>query len=703
MASDASIRSLQDNYLAARRSGSGEVAFQSSGAVVWSPDGKSWLDGTASLSGVSAGHAAPHLVNALYRSSQRIGSLSAGFGTAAPAELAKALCERTGFSKALFVETGPLAVEQALKVAKKLGQKKRPDGDSEIVTLYGSYFGSTLGTLGIAGSRRRQRPFEPLGLKAKLAHANDFDSLKEAVSHRTAAIVIQPVLLEGGVAIVSRDFIKQARELAREVDALLVLDESGLGLATQGELFACQNFDSSFDIVTTSSLANGLPLYGVLLGSKVADVLEPEEVDQRDNGKTVFCAVAQEHLRAVDLQKLLSASQRHKQLLSNALSTVESAVQSVEKAGSLAFVELKADEAENVKAGCREKGLLVASYGERWLGLGLPITAEESEIAAATAALAETLGVSGAREAAAAKVKPKAAPLPDLLQIPDLSLDQSLEILELADHLKAKRNKTPGMIAPIEGRTVALVFEKPSLRTRVSFETAIRELGGHPVYLSQNDIGMGDRESVRDVAKNLERWCSAIVARLYWQNDLQQMADDAEVPVINALTELQHPCQAFADMMTVRELFGEEKVKVTYVGDGNNVARSLGQLATQLGYPFTICGPENFRLEDIDGMVQTSSLEEGLADAKVVYTDVWVSMGDEHEKGHRMRVFEDYQVNSHVMSLASPEAVFLHCLPAHRGYEVTDDVMDSPQSRVYQQAENRLHVQKAILQKSLMG
>jgi ornithine carbamoyltransferase len=181
------------------------------------------------------------------------------------------------------------------------------------------------------------------------------------------------------------------------------------------------------------------------------------------------------------------------------------------------------------------------------------------------------------------------------------------------------------------------------------------------------------------------------------------MADDAEVPVINALTELQHPCQAFADMMTVRELFGEEKVKVTYVGDGNNVARSLGQLATQLGYPFTICGPENFRLEDIDGMVQTSSLEEGLADAKVVYTDVWVSMGDEHEKGHRMRVFEDYQVNSHVMSLASPEAVFLHCLPAHRGYEVTDDVMDSPQSRVYQQAENRLHVQKAILQKSLMG
>jgi ornithine carbamoyltransferase len=180
------------------------------------------------------------------------------------------------------------------------------------------------------------------------------------------------------------------------------------------------------------------------------------------------------------------------------------------------------------------------------------------------------------------------------------------------------------------------------------------------------------------------------------------MSEDADVPVINALTEMEHPCQAFADMMTVREHFGDEKVRITYVGDGNNVARSLAKLAANLGYPFTICGPENFRMEDMPGVRQTSSLEDGLAGAKVVYTDVWISMGDEHEQEHRLKVFEPYQVNKRVMALADKDAVFMHCLPAHRGFEVTDDVIDSDQSVVYDQAENRLHVQKAILSR-VMG
>jgi ornithine carbamoyltransferase len=235
----------------------------------------------------------------------------------------------------------------------------------------------------------------------------------------------------------------------------------------------------------------------------------------------------------------------------------------------------------------------------------------------------------------------------------------------------------------------------------VSFETAIVELGGHPVYLSRADIGMGTRESIKDVAANLARWTSVVVARLYWQKHLEELALHSDVPVLNALTEWEHPCQALADMMTIRESFGQDKVKITYVGDGNNVARSLGKLATRLGYDFTICGPENFRLEPIPGMLQTTNLEEGLGGASVVYTDVWISMGDEHEQEHRLKVFEPYQVNKRTMEMADKEAIFLHCLPARRGFEVTDDVMDGRWSRVNDQAENRLHAQKALLQKIL--
>ena len=248
---------------------------------------------------------------------------------------------------------------------------------------------------------------------------------------------------------------------------------------------------------------------------------------------------------------------------------------------------------------------------------------------------------------------------------------------------------------------MALVFEKPSLRTRVSFETAIRELGGHPIYLSKNDIGMGTRESIRDVATNLARWNCMIVARLYWHRDIEKLALESDVPVVNALTEWEHPCQALADLQTIREEFGDEKVKITYVGDGNNVARSLAKAALKLGYPFTLCGPENFGLEDGLGVTQTSSLEEGLSGAKVVYTDVWVSMGDEHEQEHRLKVFDRYQVNGCVMEIADKDAIFLHCLPARRGFEVTDDVIDGLQSRVVDQAENRLHAQKALLQRVL--
>jgi ornithine carbamoyltransferase len=298
-------------------------------------------------------------------------------------------------------------------------------------------------------------------------------------------------------------------------------------------------------------------------------------------------------------------------------------------------------------------------------------------------------------------VRPRS--LHDVLSIDDLTAQQVDEVLSLASYLKERRRGAPSIITPVEGKTVALVFEKQSLRTRMSFEIAIRELGGQPIFLTNAEIGINTREALKDIASNVSRWSTIIVARLYWHKDLQEFADVADVPVVNALTELEHPCQALADLMTVREVFGDERVPITYVGDGNNVARSLAKIALKAGYPFTICGPQNFRLEDLAGHRETADLEEGLAGAKVVYTDVWVSMGDEREKEHRMKVFDKYQVNKRVMQMAAKDAIFMHCLPARRGLEVTDDVIDSGQSRVVDQAENRLHAQKALLQTILEG
>lgn len=359
--------------------------------------------------------------------------------------------------------------------------------------------------------------------------------------------------------------------------------------------------------------------------------------------------------------------------------------------------------ARDVVKACFERRLIVNATDDLTLRFVPPLIVTEEQIAKAVGIIAEVLGVEA--PAVAPRVPRLAPPKPlhDFLSIDDITVDQAEEILALAAADKQRRANAPSPILPLENRTVALIFEKQSLRTRVSFETAVRELGGHPIHLGKDAIAMGQREPIKDVASNLSRWCNMIIARLYWQRHLLELAEHSEVPVVNALTEWEHPCQALADMQTIQEAFGEERVKITYVGDGNNVARSLAKLATRLGYPFTICGPENFRLEPIEGMSQTSDLEEGLTGAHVVYTDVWVSMGDEHEQEHRLKVFEPYQVNGRVMAMAEKDAIFLHCLPARRGFEVTEEVIDGPQSRTTDQAENRLHAQKALLRKILAG
>jgi ornithine carbamoyltransferase len=282
----------------------------------------------------------------------------------------------------------------------------------------------------------------------------------------------------------------------------------------------------------------------------------------------------------------------------------------------------------------------------------------------------------------------------------DLTAESLRAVLDLAHEVK----RTPARFSKtLEGRYLSLLFEKPSLRTRLTFELAIKQLGGDAVA----SIGpIGDREPVKDVARNLDRWTHGIVARVFSHETIEELAKWSKVPVINALSDLYHPCQALADVQTVEERFGTvEGLKIAFVGDGNNVAHSLMLTAGRLGMHVAIAAPENYQpnpaivaeASSFAEITITSDPHEAVAGAHAVYTDVWASMGQEKEAAERARIFAPYQVNEKLFAEARPDAIFLHCLPAKRGQEVTDAVMESPRSAIFDQAENRLHAQKALL------
>jgi ornithine carbamoyltransferase len=296
----------------------------------------------------------------------------------------------------------------------------------------------------------------------------------------------------------------------------------------------------------------------------------------------------------------------------------------------------------------------------------------------------------------------------DFLEIPDFSTDELYETLELARRLK--RGEYKGQ--PLAGKTLAMIFEKSSTRTRVSFEVGTFQLGGHALFLSSRDIQLGRGEPIRDTARVLSRYVDGIMIRTFDHADVRELAHYASVPVINGLTDLLHPCQIMADVMTIQETFGTDLSgrKVAWVGDGNNMANSWLNAAYRFGFELRLACPEGYepdkeifeRARTAANVMLTRDPREAVAGAEVVNTDVWASMGQEAEAEERRRAFRGYHVDEALMRLADKDAIFLHCLPAHRGEEVADEVIEGPQSRVFDEAENRLHVQKAIMIR-LMG
>lgn len=303
----------------------------------------------------------------------------------------------------------------------------------------------------------------------------------------------------------------------------------------------------------------------------------------------------------------------------------------------------------------------------------------------------------------------------DLISLHDLTAEEVQGLLKLG--LKLKSELKAGIEHPIlKGKTLGMIFTKSSTRTRVSFEVGMTQLGGYPLFLSSNDIQLGRGESIHDTAKVLERYLDGIMIRTYAHSDVIELAEEANIPVINALTDLLHPCQVLADLMTTYEHKGRlEGLKFAYIGDGNNMAHSIMYGCAKAGLDCAIATPAGYQCdaEVVDNaradfkaagrtLLLTEDPVEAIKNADVVYTDTWVSMGQEAEKAERIKAFEGYCVDSKLFANAKDDAVFMHCLPAYRGFEVTEDVIDGPQSVIFDEAENRLHAQKAVMA-TLMG
>ena len=299
----------------------------------------------------------------------------------------------------------------------------------------------------------------------------------------------------------------------------------------------------------------------------------------------------------------------------------------------------------------------------------------------------------------------------NLLSISDLSLDEIIELLDMADELKAKR--ASGMVVEmLKNKSLAMIFEKSSTRTRISFEVAMNELGGHPLYLNYRDLQLGRGETVGDTAQVMSRYVHGIMARVNSHSTLEELGEYANVPVINALSDLEHPCQLLADLMTIREYKGRlEGLKFAWIGDGNNVCNSAILAAVIAGMQMSVACPKGYepdngiveQAREMGGSVEiVSDPKDAAGNADILYTDVWISMGDEGEKEQRLHDLGPYQINDALLDVAKDDVMVLHCLPAHRGEEITNEVLTGPHSAILDEAENRLHAQKALLIK-LMG
>ena len=678
------------------------------GAWLISTSGERYLDFTSGVAVNALGHCHPHLVAALQEQATKLWHMSNLFRSPDGDKLAARLCEQSFADLVFFCNSGAEAMECAIKVARRYHAAKGNPERYRLVTFEGAFHGRTLGTLAATGSAKYLEGFgPPLDGFDQVAHG-DLEAVKKAIGPQTAAILIEPVQGEGGVRSAPHAFYKALRQLCDDKGLLLIFDEVQTGMGRTGDLFAYKRLGVTPDIMPLAkALGGGFPIGACLATAEAASGMTPGSHGSTFGGNPLAIASANAVLDVMLKPGFFDHVQKMSLLLKQKLASVvdryPTVLAEVRGEGLLIGVKAVVPSGDLVARAARPEA---ADRRRRRQCRALPRAADRFRIRnrAIGPEPRTRLHRAGWRQVQeGGGVMSKS--LRHFLDISELPPKELRNMLAASVAMKAKQ-KAHVSNKPLEGKTLAMIFERPSTRTRVSFDVGMRQLGGEAIMLTGAEMQLGRGETIADTARVLSRYVDAIMIRILNHDALLELAANATVPVINGLTRRSHPCQVMADLMTFEEHRGSiEGRTVAWTGDDNNVLASWAHAAERLKFNLNVATPPqlapNKAMKDWIKATQAPVVlgndpEAAVAGADCVVTDTWVSMGDKDGE-HRHNVLKPYQVNGQLMSLAKPDALFMHCLPAHRGEEVTDEVIDGPQSVVFDEAENRLHAQKGIL------
>ena len=709
------ISALLPNYARA------DLAFErGEGAWLWTVDGRRLLDFGSGIATASLGHGHPHLAEAIAEQAAKVMHVSNLYRIPQAERLAQRLVDATFADSVFFCNSGAEANEGMIKMMRRAMFDAGKPERFRFICFEGAFHGRTLATLAATGNAKYLEGFGPVVEGFDQVPFNNMNAVRNAIGPATAGIIVEPIQGEGGVRPADMQFLRDLRAVCDEYGLILGMDEVQSGMGRTGKLFAHEWAGITPDVMSAAKgIGGGFPLGAVLAKEQFAKALKPGTHGTTFGGNPLACAAGNAVLDIILAPGFLEEVERKGRSCAPNWTRSPANIRRFRgraRHGPVAGPEMRA--AAGRGAGRlrrrgpdgdhrrRERAASGAAAGgdRRGPGRGRRDAAPRDAARAAferqgSSEMSASLRRTERSEGQSADEGLGPRHFLDLRDFDPATLRQMLDV--------AANYKRGGVSSrPLAGKTLALIFEKPSTRTRVSFEVGMRQLGGDVVVLSARDMQSGRGETPADTARVLSRYVDAIMLRTDDVAKLHELAEYATVPVINGLTDTSHPCQLMADVLTFEEHRGPIAGQVVaWCGDGNNVARSWIEAAVRFGFTLRLATPDALRppAELIEwaraqgGRIElTDDPEKAVAGARCVVTDTWVSMSDDPNT-NRHNMLAPYRVTSALMAKAAADALFMHCLPAHRGEEVTAEVIDGPQSVVFDEAENRLHAQKGVL------
>ena len=680
------------------------------GCWVWDTEGRKYLDGLGGIAVNTLGHAHPKLVPALQEQIGKLIHSSNYYEVPLQEQLAAKLCELSGLDAVFFCSTGLEANEGALKIARKYGHDRgieRP----EVIVYEGAFHGRSIATLSATANPKVQAGFGPLVEGFVRVPLNDLAAVERVARENpnVVAVFLETIQGEGGIHPSRWDYLQGIRKLCDQKNWLLMLDEVQCGIGRTGKWFAHQWAGIRPDVMPLAKgLGSGVPVGAIVVGPKAKNVLGPGNHGTTFGGNPLAMRAGVETLRImVEDGVMANAATVGAALKAGLERELKGVAGVVEVRGQGLMLGIELDRPCGVLLQrAAEAGLMLSVTADKVIRLVPPLILSADEAAHDRRhPVPADPRLPGRR-----RMKPGHSLMKHYLQFKDLRAEEYAYLFERTRIIKT-RFKNYEKYQPLADRTLAMIFEKASTRTRVSFEAGMYQMGGSVVHLTTGDSQLGRAEPVEDSARVISRMVDLVMIRTYEQAKIAAFAAHSRVPVINGLTNEYHPCQILADIYTYIEQRGAIQGKVVaWVGDGNNMANTWLQAAEILGFTVHVSTPSGYEVDPaVAGISRRDCYKvfknpmDACRGADLVTTDVWTSMGYEAENQARQKAFADWCVDAEMMAAARPEALFMHCLPAHRGEEVAADVIDGPQSVVWDEAENRLHVQKGLMEYLLLG